>query len=113
MDGGVIELFGDGKQKRDLIYVDDVVSALVGLQVQVARPRARFITSPEEKPISLAELANQLILLTGQGTIESKPSPPERRLIDIGNFYSTSPKDRVRTGLARADFSESGPHPNH
>ncbi len=29
MDGGVIELFGEGKQRRDLVYVDDVIEALL------------------------------------------------------------------------------------
>jgi UDP-glucose 4-epimerase len=91
MDGGVIELFGDGKQKRDLVYVDDVVSALLLAGASTSAEGEIFNLAGEE-PISLAELANLLIRITGRGTIESKPFPPERRLIDIGNFYASSQK---------------------
>lgn len=91
MDGGVIELFGDGKQKRDLVYVDDVVNALL-LAGASSSAEGKIFNLAGEEPISLAELANLLIRITGRGTIESKPFPPERRLIDIGNFYASSQK---------------------
>lgn len=97
MDGGVIELFGDGKQKRDLVYVDDVVSALL-LAGATSAAEGEIYNLSGGEPISLAELANQLIRITGRGTIESKPFPPERRLIDIGNFYSTSQKIESELG---------------
>jgi UDP-glucose 4-epimerase len=91
MDGGVIELFGEGKQKRDLVYVDDVVDALL-LAGASASTEGEIYNLGGAEPVSLADLANELIRLTGRGTIESKPFPPERRLIDIGNFYATSQK---------------------
>ena len=97
MDGGVIELFGDGKQKRDLVYVDDVVSALMVAGATRSAEGEIYNLSGGE-PISLAELANQMIRITGKGTIEPKPFPQERRLIDIGNFYSTSQKIESELG---------------
>jgi len=97
MDGEVIELFGDGKQKRDLVYVDDVVSALL-LAGASTSAEGKIYNLAGEEPISLAGLANLLIGITGRGTIESKPFPPERRLIDIGNFYASSQKIESELG---------------
>ena len=91
IDGGVIELFGDGKQKRDLVYVDDVVDALL-LAGASAEAEGDIFNLGSEEPVSLAELADELIHLTGRGTVESKPFPSERRLIDIGNFHASCQK---------------------
>lgn len=97
MDGGVIELFGEGKQKRDLVYVDDVVNALL-LAGASASTEGEIYNLGGAEPVSLADLANELIRLTGRGTIESKPFPLERRLIDIGNFYASSQKIETELG---------------
>jgi UDP-glucose 4-epimerase len=110
MDGGVIELFGGGKQRRDLNYVDDVVDAMLLAGVSEAAEGETFNLG-SERPISLAELAEELIILTGSGSVRSVPFPPERQLIDIGNCFSSyrkiesslgwRPKVSLRTGLAR------------
>lgn len=110
IDGDVIELFGDGRQRRDLNYVDDVVEALLMVGANEAAEGEIFNLSGKE-PISLAELARQLISLTGRGSVRSVPFPPERQLIDIGNFYSSyhkiestlgwRPRTRLQEGLAR------------
>lgn len=91
IDGGVIELFGEGRQRRDLIYVDDAVDALLLAGAGEAADGEIFNVGGNE-PISLYELAERLIALTGRGVALGVPFPPERQLIDIGNFYSSSGK---------------------
>jgi UDP-glucose 4-epimerase len=109
MEGKVLELFGDGKQRRDLNYVDDVVEALLLAGASEATDGEIFnLGAPE--PVSVAELAEELISLTGRGQIRAVPFPTERQLIDIGNFYSSyakiervigwQPRTSLRTGLA-------------
>ena len=97
MDGAVIELFGEGKQRRDLNYVDDVVDAVLLAGASEAAEGKIFNLGGEE-PVSLAELAKELISLTGQGSVRSVPFPPERQLIDIGNFYSSYSKIETALG---------------
>lgn len=91
MDGGVIQIFGDGNQKRDLVYVDDAVDALLlaGLSKEA---EGQIFNLGGDDPISLAVLAAELIRLTGRGTIEMKPFPAERKLIDVGSFYASYKK---------------------
>ncbi len=110
IDGGVIELFGEGKQRRDMNYVDDVVEALLLAGASEAAEGETFNLGGEE-PVSLNDLAAELISLTGRGSVRSVPFPPERQLIDVGNSYSSyqkmetvlgwRPRTPLRTGLAR------------
>ena len=110
IDGGVIELFGDGKQKRDLVYVDDVVEALLLAGASEAA-EGQIFNLGGQQPASLLKIARELIDLTGTGSIESTTFPPERRLIDIGNFYASydkiesllgwRPRTPLREGLLR------------
>jgi len=97
IDGGVIELFGDGKQKRDLVYVDDAVEALL-LAGATEAAEGDIFNLGAEQPVSLAELAQELIDITGCGRVEARPFPPERRLIDIGNFYASWQKAETVLG---------------
>ena len=108
MDGGVIEVFGDGKQERELVYVDDVVDALLLAGASKGSEGEVFNLGGDD-PISLAELAGQLIQLTGRGEVRIKSFPAERKLIDLGSFYASyekiesaigwRPKTSLREGL--------------
>lgn len=110
MDGETIELFGEGRQRRDLNYVDDVVDALLLAAASDATDGQIYNLGGEE-PIALVDLAKLLISMTGRGHISCAPFPPERQLIDIGNIYSSyrkietalgwRPQTPLRIGLRR------------
>jgi UDP-glucose 4-epimerase len=110
IDGEVIDLFGGGKQRRDLNYVDDVVEALL-LAGSAEVAEGQVFNLGDQESISLAEVADELISLTGSGSVRHVPFPPERQLIDIGNFQSNygkiervlgwRPHTTLRVGLAR------------
>ncbi|MGH7333415.1 MAG: NAD-dependent epimerase/dehydratase family protein [Candidatus Rokuibacteriota bacterium] len=91
IEGGTIELFGGGRQQRDVTYVDDVVEALLLAGASAAADGEIFNLGGQE-PRSVAELAAELITLTGRGIAYGVPFPPERQLIDIGHFYSSFAK---------------------
>jgi UDP-glucose 4-epimerase len=110
LEGQAIQLFGEGRQKRDFNYVDDAVEALllVGAS-EKAEGEVYNLGSPE--PVTLAHVAEELIWLTGKGSLAYVPFPPERQLIDIGNCYSNyrkiteavgwEPTVNLREGLQR------------
>lgn len=110
IDDTPIELFGGGRQRRDLNYVDDVVEALLLAGTNEASDGEVFNLGGEES-VSLAEVTEELLSLTGSGSVRSVPFPPERQLIDVGNFHSSfnkiertlgwRPHTSLRVGLAR------------
>jgi len=97
LDGGVIELFGEGRQRRDLNYVDDVVEALL-LAGANEDAEGEIFNLGTGTPVSLADLASDLISLTGRGSVQPVPFPLERQLIDIGNSYSSYQKIETALG---------------
>lgn len=87
LDGQTIRVFGDGEQLRDFNYVDDCVEALLTAGADdAAIGRVYNLGSPEV--VSLKDLAALLVRIGGGGQHELVPFPPERKAIDIGDYYS-------------------------
>ena len=110
LEGKPITVYGDGKQLRDFNYVDDVVDALLIAAFDSAAGGQVYNLGGEER-IGLLDLARLLVELTGSGEATLMPFPPERKAIDIGDYYgkfekiSTElgwhPAVKLREGLAR------------
>ena len=110
LEGGDIELFGDGTQLRDLTFVEDVVDAFL-LAASSERADGQAYNLAGETPISLGDLARLLVEIAGQGAVRHVPFPPERQLIDIGSYYGSAakigaelgwrPRTPLREGLER------------
>jgi UDP-glucose 4-epimerase len=94
--GEEIQVFGDGRQLRDFNHVDDVVDAFLRAGAMDAAD-GRAFNLGGGKPVSLEELAKLLVELAGRGSYRLVPFPPERKRIDIGDFYGDT--TRIRTAL--------------
>jgi UDP-glucose 4-epimerase len=81
IEGKPIQIFGDGKQRRDFNFVTDVVEALLRADGQV------FNLGHDEQ-IGLQELASLLVEISGGGNYELVPFPDDRKAIDIGDYYA-------------------------
>jgi UDP-glucose 4-epimerase len=97
--GETIQLFGDGTQKRDFDYVDDVVDAFLRAGAMDVADGEVFNLGGDE-PVSLLDLAQTLIEIAGHGAYVLSPFPPERKRIDIGDFYADTTKIRRALGWA-------------
>jgi UDP-glucose 4-epimerase len=95
--GEEIEIFGDGLQRRDFDYVDDVVDAFLRAGASDAVDGEVFNLGGGE-PVSLLDLVKLMIEIAGRGSYRLVPFPPERKRIDIGDFYSDSSKLRRTLG---------------
>jgi UDP-glucose 4-epimerase len=95
--GEEIQLFGDGRQRRDFNYVDDVVEAFLCAGAAAAADGQVFNLGGE-RPVALAELARTMVAIAGQGAFRLVPFPPERKRIDIGDFYADTTKIRTTLG---------------
>jgi UDP-glucose 4-epimerase len=87
LDDDEILVYGDGSQRRDLTYVDDAVAAFL---LAAAREEAngRVFNTGGEGHVSLLELAELVVQLAGSGRFRTIPFPPDRKSIDIGDFFA-------------------------
>jgi dTDP-glucose 4,6-dehydratase/UDP-glucose 4-epimerase len=110
LEGNPIKVFGDGQQLRDFNYVDDCVEALL-LAASQETANGKIYNLGSSEVINLKDLANLLTCLDDSATYELVPFPPERKAIDIGDYYSDfsliqqelgwTPKIDLREGLQR------------
>lgn len=105
-----IQVYGDGSQVRDFVFVDDAADAFL-------RAGASDVSNGEVfnigglEPIAHRELVALLIDVAGSGKVRYVPWPPDKKVIDIGSFYADSskvcavlgwePRVRLRDGLTR------------
>ena len=97
IEGKPILVFGDGQQLRDFNYVDDVVDALL-LAALDARADGQVFNLGSREVVSLKQLAQMLCDLSPESSYEIVPFPPERKIIDIGDYYSNYDKMEAALG---------------
>jgi nucleoside-diphosphate-sugar epimerase len=110
IDGKPIQVFGDGRQRRDFNFVDDAVDALLRAGAGAAS-EGEIFNLGHSKHISLKELAELLVRANGGGHYEVVPFPADRQAIDIGDYYGDfrkidkvlgwSPQVSLEDGLKR------------
>ena len=97
LEGREIQIYGDGSQIRDFVYVDDVVDAFLRAGVSDACNGGVFNVGGREH-ISHRDLVKMLIEEAGAGSVRYVEWPDDKRRIDIGSFYSDSTKFSTTTG---------------
>jgi UDP-glucose 4-epimerase len=85
--GEEIKVFGDGKQLRDFTYVEDVVDAFLISAISEDAYGQVFNLGCDTN-INLTDLAKLLININKSGSYSIVPFPPERKQIDIGDYYA-------------------------
>jgi UDP-glucose 4-epimerase len=100
----------DGRQLRDFTYVDDVVEALL-MVAKSAEADGQVFNLGGDSVISLKDLADLLIEVNGGGHRIIRSFPPDRKRIDIGDYYADfsrirsllgwEPKVPLRQGLLK------------
>jgi UDP-glucose 4-epimerase len=97
LDGKPIAVFGDGRQIRDFNYVDDVVDALM-LVAASDEANGQVFNLGADDPLSLEALASMLVAIHGSGDYSLVPFPPDRKAIDIGDYYGDYRLIRAKHG---------------
>ncbi len=65
MQGRIPVVYGDGEQQRCFSYVDDCLSCLVGMGVQDNVVGQTINIGPDENPVSINDLYQEIRLITG------------------------------------------------
>lgn len=104
--GDVVTLFGTGEQRRDFMYVDDVVEALIlaadqesgfGLAYNLSHPC----------PCSLQDFVRTLQNFVNV-QVQFIPFPPDRLSIDVGDYTGCSRRFQNLTGWKAKTSLEDG-----
>jgi UDP-glucose 4-epimerase len=101
IEGREIQVFGDGSQLRDFVYVDDAADAFLRAGASAACDGEVFNVGGDE-PVSHRDLVTLLLETTGVGSVRYVDWPPDKKRIDIGSFYSDSTKFRNTVGWTPA-----------
>jgi UDP-glucose 4-epimerase len=107
INGEEIKVFGNGKQLRDFNYVEDAVDAFL-LSAVTEEADGKIFNLGSSESISLQDLANLLIKINKSGSFSLVPFPPERKQIDIGDYYGDFRKIRSRLGWEPKTSLEQG-----
>jgi nucleoside-diphosphate-sugar epimerase len=110
LDDETISIFGDGEMLRDLLYVDDAVSAFLAVGV-CEETNGEVYNVGSASPVTVGAVARLVTTLAGRGQCELKPYPPEHKRVEIGHYYAGisklqravgwSPRVTLEDGLTR------------
>ena len=105
-----IQIYGDGRQLRDFVYVADAADAFLCAGASDAC-NGQVLNVGGAEPIALRDLVELLIAVGESGRYRLVDWPPEKKAIDIGDFYADSslisrtlgwqPRTMLRDGLKR------------
>lgn len=109
IDDQVIHIFGDGSIKRDFVYVDDCVEALIE-SARCPAAHGRIFNVGFGSPITFREFAEQLIAIAGTGRWEFAPFSPERQAQEPGDFYSDISRLSTTVGWRPRTSLDEGLH---
>lgn len=104
--GAPLRVYGDGAQRRELLYVDDAVEALLAAAVR-SEATGRVLNISHHEALTLRQVAEEVVAAVGAGAVELVPWPAERETIDIGDFVSDCAAARAALGWrARTRFAD-------
>lgn len=85
MEGETIEIFGEGNQLRDYIYVEDIVYAMLAAGISNDADGEVFnLGSGTSVPFK--EMAEMVVRVVGKGSIKKVPWPENYKIIEGGDF---------------------------
>jgi UDP-glucose 4-epimerase len=97
IEGREIQVFGDGSQVRDFVYVDDAVEAFLLAGASEACNGEAYNVGGDEH-MAHRDLVRLLVELAGRGSYRFVEWPADKKAIDIGSFYADSSRFREVTG---------------
>jgi UDP-glucose 4-epimerase len=86
-----ISVYGEGKQLRNVLYVDDAVEALIAA-AQSDKVKGETFFAVADNHWSVAQIAEATVKYIGSGRVQYVPWPPQQKAIDIGDAVLSNAK---------------------
>ena len=111
LEGNPIQVFGDGKQRRDYNYVEDVLDALL-IAATEENAIGNVYNLGAREPLSLEDTAKTMCHTIEGSDYQMIPFPEDRKAIDVGDFicdysafrnqFGWEPKVNFQEGIQRS-----------
>ncbi|HKB13476.1 MAG TPA: SDR family NAD(P)-dependent oxidoreductase [Vicinamibacterales bacterium] len=100
LGGEALPIFGDGRQQRDYIYIDDAVEALLALAASDTAEGVYNVGTGAGT--ALVDMARAIVAIAGSGRIEHVEWPPLAEQIETGDFIADVSRIRRDVGWRAA-----------
>lgn len=117
--GNTINIYGDGGQKRDYIFVEDLVDLFLKVGLE-EKSNGQVYNVGFGQGISLLEVAETIIKVLGKGGFEKIPWDPKALRLETGDYVSDltkvkkeidwSPITDIETGITKTKAARSDPY---
>jgi nucleoside-diphosphate-sugar epimerase len=97
LEGAALPIYGDGAQRRDYIYMDDAVDALLAMGMTPAAD-GRTYNVGSGVGTRMIDMARAIIDIACAGSIEFTNWPPIAGQIETGDFVADTARIRSDTG---------------
>lgn len=96
LDNEPIQIYGDGTQQRELLYVDDVVECFLLLGENEQCANQVYAIGTEDR-VSFLALVQAIIKACGSGRYTHVPWPEDRKAIEVGDVITDFSKLTAHT----------------
>ncbi len=107
MDGKTIPVYGDGRLKRDFLFIDDCIDAMRGCAA-TTKCYGEVINVGQPTASNFLTLARAIVRAAGSGSVKLAPFSPQRAAQEPGDFTSDITKIKKLTGWKPTTGLESG-----
>ncbi|NUM52755.1 MAG: NAD-dependent epimerase/dehydratase family protein [Candidatus Hydrogenedentes bacterium] len=117
LQGKELTIYGEGTQRRNVLYVDDCIDALIEVALQ-PKTEGEVLFAAGDVEHSISDFADMVVDVIGNGSVKHVPWPKDWAQMDVGDvsisnaklrrFITWSPSINLREDLAKTrDFFES------
>ncbi len=97
LQGKPLTIYGEGAQRRNVLFVDDCVEALVQVAMQDQTHGEIFFASGDEE-YAVADFARTVVAVMGRGEVRHVPWPNDWIKMDVGDVAISNEKIKARLG---------------
>ncbi|OGP50888.1 MAG: hypothetical protein A2Y79_14210 [Deltaproteobacteria bacterium RBG_13_43_22] len=102
-----LKVFGDGSQKREMIYIDDIIACLLLLGENPLCVDQIYCVGSAES-ITFLQLVEAIIRACGSGRYTHVPWPEDRKTIEVGDVVTDFSKLTGHTGWKPTTLLDEG-----
>ncbi len=107
LQGKDLTIYGEGAQRRNVLYVDDCVDAILACALS-ERTLGQTVFAAGEEECSIAAFAQRLVEVLGRGAVRHVPWPEDWVSMDVGDISISNARIKELVGWRPVTWLEDG-----